>query len=580
MDLSILATSLGAHSWAAVDAALSALDSLWAWGPLNTNRWNAAMKGFHVLLTLTTAGLLLYEWRAEKMGEVIPHKWKRRIAATLTVLGFGAYYDFGNPNTRYADYYHRHEFYHYYMGSKYFQEVGYVRLYECSMIAEVENGRAADIRQREIRDLRVNLIKPVTDTYVFSDPAQCKRHFSPERWEGFKKDINWFYNSARGSYWEGMQKDHGYNPPPVWTMEGKFFGSFGPADDVYFKLLSCIDVFLQLGAILLMGWAFGWRAMAITAVWWGCNAPANFYWTGGAFIRQDWIFFLVASFCLARKRRFVLSGAALTWSVLLRLFPITIFPGVALIMLFHCLRQWRAGVPLWSFRAWHPDHRRFIGGCIVAAGILIPASIVATGGPNSYQDFYAHTIKTHKRTPLTNTMGLETVLVSNWEGRMRFARNDNMDDPFEGWKQGRLDRFDASQPIFLGIVGILFLWTAWALRRTKFLWMGMALGLPMFFALTNLTCYYFCAYMLGVAVCLVRKPFAAAYLAVSGASQILLHAYYFVDDQFVSLSYLFFLLSVMMLYAYSRPFSMERLKAWWEGKPEPKPRKLAPVPAE
>ena len=34
----------------------------------------------------------------------------------------------------------------------------------------------------------------------------------------------------------------------------------------------------------------------------------------------------------------------------------------------------------------------------------------------------------------------------------------------------------------------------------------------------------------------------------------------------------------MALYAYSRPFSIARLKAWWDGKPEPKtPRSLPPV---
>jgi hypothetical protein len=592
MDLSPLATYFATHGLAALDFGSHAAshlahltDSLWSWAPLSQNRWNAFMKGFRVALTLITAGLLMYEWRAQKLGEDIPNKgWlgKRSIAIILTVLGFGAYYDFGNPNTRYPDYYHRHEFYHYYLGSKYFEEVGYTRLYECTMIAEVENGRAADIRQREIRDLGVNLIKPVTDTYVFSDPSQCKRHFAPKRWEAFKRDINWFYNSARGSYWEGMQKDHGYNPPPVWTMGGKFFGQFGPADDVYFKVLSMIDIFLQLGAILLIRWAFGWRAMAITAVFWGCNAPANFYWTGGAFIRQDWIFFLVAAFALARKRMFVLSGVALTWSALLRVFPVIIFGGVGMIMLFHCLRQWRKGVPLWSLRAWHPEHRKFIGGCVIAAGTLIPASIVATGGPESYQSFYAHTMKVHNRTPLTNQMGLESMLVHNWQGRMRLARNDNMDDPFEGWKTARLDRFHNALPVFLTIVAILTLWTAWALRRTKFLWMGMALSLPLFMALTNLTCYYYCIYMLAVAVALVRKPLAPVYLAVSGASQLLLHAYYFVDDQFVSISYLFFMLSLMMLYVYSRPFSVERLRAWWQGKPEPKPEqpRLAPTPAE
>jgi hypothetical protein len=54
--------------------------------------------------------------------------------------------------------------------------------------------------------------------------------------------------------------------------------------------------------------------MMVATVFWGVNGAANFYWTGGAFLRQDWTFFFVAALCFARKRYFALSGASLTYS--------------------------------------------------------------------------------------------------------------------------------------------------------------------------------------------------------------------------------------------------------------------------
>jgi hypothetical protein len=432
------------------------------------------------------------------------------------------------------------------------------------------------VRKREIRDLRVNLIKPIEATYIVSDPDQCKKHFTASRWEEFKKDIDWFYRSAAGSYWEGMLKDHGYNPPPVWTMTGKFFGSFGPADDGYFKALAFIDIAFHAGAVLLFGWAFGWRAMAVATVFWGCNAPANFYWTGGAFLRMDWIFLLVASLCLARKRKFMLAGAALTWSALLRVFPGIFVLGWAIIVGFYLLDRIRDKMaghgPKNLLDYLHPDHRRLIGGCLVALGVLVPASIMVAGA-DSYQEFFSHTLKTHKNTPLTNTMGLETMIEHNWDGRMRFTRDDNMDDPFAGWKQGRLDRYQKMKPVFYGIIGFVALWTMWALRRTKLLWVGMALTVPLVISLTNLTCYYYSLFMVAAALVVARPQLGPALLVTSGVSQIMLYApygYYWVDDRFTAQSWLFYAMGLLLLFAYSRPFSIERLKAWWDHKPEPK----------
>lgn len=559
---------------------LGAADFFWDHEWFKKENWENATRFVRLLLCFGGALYLIYESRARRLGQPIARRTRHGIALVVTLVAFFTYFDFFNPNVRYKEYYHRHEFYHYYLGSKYSDELSYTRLYECTAIAEKELGHGPALRKRELRDLRVNLIKPIPDTYVFSEPEKCKKHFEADRWEEFKADVNWFYSSARGTYWENMLKDHGYNPPPVWTMEGKLFGAFGPAGDGYFKILSSIDVVLNLATVLILGWGFGWRTMMVAAIFWGANGPANFYWTGGAFLRQDWLFMLAASLALARKRRFALSGAALTWSALLRIFPLILFAGVGIIMLHEIIRRVRRakredsaegeqrrqssrGALYWL----HPDHRRWIFGCLVAAGTLIPASMLVTS-PQAYKDFYDH-ISVHKNTPLTNTMGLETMLVHTWEGRMHMARNDSLDDPFEDWKQGRIDRIHERKPWYLAIILVTFAWMAWALRRTKLLWVGIPMGLLLTMSLTNLTCYYYSMFIAGAVLVRQRPTFAPAFLMASAASQIVLVKYYWVDDRFTAMSWIFYAVGVMILYVYSRPFSVARLKAWWQGRREP-----------
>jgi hypothetical protein len=386
----------------------SAADSIWDKRPFQKPVWTGIMFGLRVALAVIGAMLVIY-------------------ALLFTVLSIGAYFDFGNPNVRYREYYHRHELYHYYLGSKYFTEVGYQRLYDCTLIAEVDSGRKAQVAKREFRDLRVNLIKKVENTYILTEPERCKKHFTAERWEAFKKDVDWFYNSSRGSYWDRMQQDHGYNPPPVWTMTGKAIASLSPAGDGFFKALAAIDVVLQLGMVVLLYWAFGWRAGAVSAIFWGTNAAANFYWTGGAFLRQDWLFLMVLSVCMARKRYFFWAGAALMWSALLRIFPGALFGGWAMMVIIYVIQRMRGRPPapgdtgLLSYL--DPTHRRLIAGALVAAAVLVPASMATTGGVQPWKDF-SHHIGVHKKTPLTNHMGLPTMLSHTWQSRMRFTRDN------------------------------------------------------------------------------------------------------------------------------------------------------------
>jgi hypothetical protein len=574
-------------------ASAASADFFWDHPLFKKETWEGITNFIRFALTFGGALWFIYVWRAWRMGERVPRRTQKRVAYLLTIVAFGVYFDFFNPHSRYSEYYHRHEFYHYYLGSKYFKEVGYKRLYECTAIAEVELGRRQAVANREIRDLRVNLIKPVKDTYILTDPGQCKDHFATERWEAFKRDVSWFQSVAAGSYWENMQKDHGYNPPPVWTMAGKFFGSFAPAGDTYFKILAGIDVLLHVLIIAMIRWAFGWRVMTVAAVFWGTNAAANFYWTGGAFLRQDWLFLLVASVCLARKRYFALAGAALTWSALLRVFPAALFAGWGVMIGLQLLKRARFDAlqgkaqatgkgrkgkgrepPAWLL----PEHRRLLAGCVIAVGVLVPASM-AVAGTGSYKAFFEHTLSTHLNTPLTNEMGLKAMLTHTWEGRMRFSRDDNLDDPFQKWKEGRLERAKKMRPVQLAIGLGLGLSLIWGLRRSKLLWVAVPLSLPFVPALTNLTCYYYSMFMVAAVLSRNRPPLAPVMMIVAGASQILYiypgPGFYWIDDRFTSIAWLFFLLAILIHYSYNRPFSMERLKAWWNGLPEPKDRSKA-----
>jgi hypothetical protein len=380
-----------------------------------------------------------------------------------------------------------------------------------------------------------------------------------------------------------MQHDHGYNPPPVWTMTGKAVSSLGRADDRFFKLLAGIDVVLNAGTLLLFNWAFGFRVMAVAAIFWGVNAPADFAFTGGAFLRQDWLFLLVAAVCLARKRRFGLAGFALTWSALLRIFPGVFVFGWLIIAAIHLVKRLREarerGEPLsvpGLFSHLHPDHRRLFGGCVVAVATLVPISAV-TCGTDAYAAFYQHTLRTHQNTPLTNHMGLETMLVHTWNGRMRFAQDDNQSDAFEGWKKGRIERFQHMKPVFWAIVTIIFAWTVWALRNTRLLWVGTALGLPMVMCLTNLTCYYYSLFIVGAVLVAVRPQLGAPFLVASAIGKIIQYppiGFFWLDDRWTAETWLYFVLALCLLVGYSRPFSVRALKAWWNGKPLREPRSI------
>jgi hypothetical protein len=92
--------------------------------------------------------------------------------------------------------------------------------------------------------------------------------------------------------------------------------------------------------------------------------------------------------------------------------------------------------------------------------------------------------------------------------------------------------------------------------------------------------------MIGAALVAVRPQLGVPFLVASGIGKVLQYSpqgFYWVDDRWTAESWLYFAIALLLLAGYSRPFSVARLKAWWDGKPEPKSthRVLPPAaPAE
>jgi hypothetical protein len=538
-------------------------------------------------LALTAAGCVFYERNREGQKRPISERWKKYVGVTLAVASIVAY--FNGFYIKYPKYYHRWDQFHYYMGAKYFKEMGYDGLYKCSLIAQDElgvvtytdpdnNGRTFKIdMSKEVRhpDKKIrnlggdNLLLPASQ--FLENPEECKANFPPERWAKFKEDVKFFRIASDKGYWEDMQKDHGYNPPPVWTILGRFFAELHPASTLYCQFLASLDIFYLAGMFVALWWGFGWRVFAVGAIFWGCQSSAPFYWTGGAFLRQDWLFWLVLSVSLLRKQYPKLAGASLVYAGLLRIFPGLVVVGLLVSVGWTIVRK---------HKMTREQIQMLIGGTLSAA-VLIPLSL-AVSGTRSYHEFYRHTLEVHDQTPLTNHMGLRVIVAhdmkaqtiaqlgealkpagdalanrglvnpetlakvgdtfgykeatSKASGRMKFTKDMKLKDPFETWKRMRNERYAKYKWIAYFLIAATLGLSIWVQRRIKSLWVAQCLAQIWMIMLSQLTCYYYSFMILTAPLTKVSRDFEAPLFGLAALSQFVFISSFWNDDKYTALT--------------------------------------------
>jgi hypothetical protein len=449
--------------------------------------WNNDVSArWELALALLGLGLLLFGAELRRVGKAeLYRKARDRALLVMGVLSLFTYFNFGFAH--FGNLIHDWEWTHYYVGSKYFRELSYDRLYECIAIADAEEGAALRhrVETRKITNLRTNALEPAGP--VLEHPERCKEHFTENRWQAFKHDVGFFRNRQSARRWDDLQTDHGYNGTPVWNIAGTLLSNLGPASTGQLYTLALLDPLYLLGLVALVVWAFGWRVACVGLLVFATNFPSRFYWTGGSFLRWDWLFYLVAAICCLKKERPLLAGMALAYSTLLRIFPVFVFAGPVL----------AAGWGLYRTRRLERSALRFFAGAALAVALLVPLSMQVGGGMEAYRRFAQNTAK-HKETPLTNYMGLRTVIAYRPGESGRDLRSDRYTDPWIKWKEARLRGYREARPAyFLLALGFLAL-IGFAVRGRP-LWQATALGVTFIPFGVELTCYYY-AFIIGVAL--------------------------------------------------------------------------------
>jgi ABC-type multidrug transport system fused ATPase/permease subunit len=363
---------------------------------------------------------------------------------------------------------------------------------------------------------------------VLEDPERLKRGFSrpftPRRWEEFKNDIAYFRSHVAIGAWENMLKDHGYNPSPVWNMTGSILANLGPASRSLIEgFLVWIDPVLLLITFGFVAWAFGWRIACIAAIFFGTNDPALFYWTGGGYLRQDWFLTAMIGICFLERGKPALGGASLAVSTLLRVFPLGFFVALGLRFLWILARERRVD----------RVGARIVIGAAIATALLVPASSLVAGSAKAWPEFLRNT-KKHAASPLTNYMGLRTIVGFRWETRQRYSYNPNLSDPFHDFREARKAAFKGvfGQPLFVALVVAYLGLLVWGLRREMEWWVLAAFGFGVITVGMELTCYYYSFLMAAAFLWEKRPSIAVGLLALSGFGHVVTMSTYYYDTRY------------------------------------------------
>ena len=285
------------------------------------------------------------------------------------IFGCCNYYQFdGRLFSRVGDY---ADATYYYLNSKYFAELGYTNLYRAMLVADSEGPRRLT-HIRRFRDLEGYIaILPREKALAAADAI--KGRFSPQRWRVFCEDASFITGHQISGGWRYFFIDHGYNPPPPWTLLGGTLARIVPVQRM--KWITMIDFVLVCLLMSAIGRVYGMRAMFMAVVFFTCTFSGRWPILGQSILRFDWLCALVGGVLCLKANRLGGAGALLTYSALNRVFPAIFFLPIAVCFGREALRERRLSAP----------SRRLLIGSFACALLLGGGALLALG-PQAYRD--------------------------------------------------------------------------------------------------------------------------------------------------------------------------------------------------
>ncbi len=378
---------------------------------------------------------------------------------------------------------HTWNLYHYVVGTKYFDELGYFDLYTGTFAADAdrtasttspadtETGRLFEAVHRT-RNLHTYKIIRVKTALNEARKMKLRGRFSPARWKQFQGDLEMIRKQRPDpTYWRGPLRDRGFNPSPVWLLlHNPLLNSFDLKTHEWILFFLCYaQNLLFFATIVAVYWAFSKSAALVFTTFFLLYFGNWMRYVGGYF-SYDWFLASVWAVVLYRKRRFVPSGLLLAYAGLMRGFPIllALYPALA----------WLARVA----RGRRPRryHTWFLASVTAGALALVGLTYVQNNGLHTWTQWQEKiSVHAHHHTTSSNRVGL----------RMLFT-NDYSTDPTPIPVSERHGVVEAQTPAYRVVASVLIFLTLVAMIRRRE-HNGMLLGLAVIFFGFMLSRYYF-----------------------------------------------------------------------------------------
>lgn len=319
--------------------------------------------------------------------------------ATLSLTGLVAFANYFKAPLLTGRHLNTYEFYHYFMGAKYCNEVGYYNLYNATIVADTELEGHFHYKNETIRNLYNR--KQIKVSSVLSKTKRYKKPFLHERWDEFVGDVGFFRN-ARGAWsWNRILNDHGFNGSPSWTMiANPLANAASTSNRSSLTALSFIDNVFLLLMLGMVTWAYGVRSSLLLLVLLGVHCFMKDSHLKAAFIRLDWIVGLIITICLIRKECYVFAGFIFSWVVLSRVFPAVFALGMFIKMAFQFTR----------YRKLETHYLKFFLAAAVGVLLLVGISVAFYGRWDIWLDYF-HKISLHNDYVSPGRLGFKNLFV-------------------------------------------------------------------------------------------------------------------------------------------------------------------------
>lgn len=344
-----------------------------------------------ILLLLALGGLFL---RMALGGATVSRRVRVLIFAVLTgaLLSFP---NFGLLHPTHSGYQpghiHYYDTFHYFMGAKYFPELGYHGLYEATLVAGRDLGAFSGITY--LRDLGTYSLR--TTASVDSDTVRAR--FSTPRWQMFQNDLMFF--GPRIDAWPELLTDRGYNDPPPRALLLHLLVDQLPANSVTLTVLTSLDYLALIVAFVVVWRTFGEIPTALALAFFSLNFFARFDFIGGSVLRWDWIAALLVGVAAYARGAGTISGIFLGYAVLARVFPVLFLAPLSV---------------KWLQALFSKQRDATLTSCLRAALgliILVSASLMASGERRADAFEFLAKIRLHAGDPFINSVGVGSVVV-------------------------------------------------------------------------------------------------------------------------------------------------------------------------